>query len=81
MAALGVGLVFIGVFLHITAQVFEDFRVEDGGTDLVDAHGPFAKINLAAAIAAKGKVLVGEANEHAAGGAAEEFDGFFTSSH
>ena len=35
------------------AEIFEDFRVEDGRTDFVDAHGPFAEIDFAAAVAAK----------------------------
>ncbi len=32
------------------AEVVEDFGVEDGGADLVDAGGPLAEIDLAAAI-------------------------------
>ena len=40
------------------AEVFEDFGVEDRRADLVDAHGPLAEIDLAAAVAAERKVLV-----------------------
>ena len=37
------------------AKVFQDFGVEDGRADLVDAHGPLAEIDFAAAIQQKGK--------------------------
>jgi hypothetical protein len=40
------------------AEVFEDFGVEDGGADFVDAGGPFAEVDLAAAVAAEGEVFV-----------------------
>jgi len=63
------------------AKVFEDFGVEDGGADLVDAHGPLAEIDLAAAVTAEGEILVVETDQHAAGGAAEEFCGFFLCGH
>jgi hypothetical protein len=63
------------------AEVFEDFRVEDGGADFVDAGGPLAEIDFAAAVTAEGEVLVVEADQFAAGGAAEELGGFFLRSH
>jgi hypothetical protein len=63
------------------AEVFEDFGVEDGRTDFVDAHGPFAEIDFAAAVTAEREVFVGHADEHAAGGAVEEFYGFFLCGH
>jgi len=63
------------------AEVFEDFRVEDGGADPVNAGGPLAEVDLAAAVGAEGEVLIGEANQHAAGGAAVEFGGFFLDGH
>jgi hypothetical protein len=59
------------------AQVFEDFGVEDGGADLVNAHGPFAEVDLAAAVTAKREVLVFHLHEHTASGAVEELYGFF----
>ena len=40
------------------AEVFQHFGVEHGRADLVDAHGPLAQVNLAAAVAAERKVLV-----------------------
>ena len=40
-------------------QVFEQVRIEDRGTDLVDAHGPFAEIDAAATVRAEREVLVG----------------------
>jgi len=64
-----------------SAQVFEDFRVEDGGADFEHAGGPFAEIDLAAAVTAEGEVLVVEADQLAAGGAAEELGGFFLGGH
>ncbi len=60
-----------------TAEVFEDFGIEDGRADFVDAHGPFAEIDFAAAVAAEGEVFVGGADDHSAGGAMEELGGFF----
>jgi fructose-1,6-bisphosphatase len=59
------------------AQVFEDFRVEDRGADLIDAHGPFAEIDLAAPVRAEREVFVFHLHEHTAGGAVEELYGFF----
>jgi len=63
------------------AEVFEDFWVEDGGADFVDAGGPLSEIDLAAAVGAEGKVFAVEGDEFATGGAAEEFGGFFPGSH
>ena len=63
------------------AEVFEDFGVEDGGTDFVDAHGPLAEVDLAAAVRAEGEIFVVDADQHAAGGAAEELYGFFLWRH
>ena len=59
------------------AEIFENFRVEDGRADFVDSHGPFAEIDFATAVAAKGKVFVADADDHCAGRAMEEFGGFF----
>jgi hypothetical protein len=64
-----------------TAKVFEDFRVEDWGADFVHAGCPLAEIDLAAAVTAEGEVLVVEADQFAAGGAAEELGGFFLGWH
>lgn|GEM_PF-4751098 len=64
-----------------TAEVFEDFRVEDGRTNFVDAHGPLAEIDFAAAVAAEGEVFVAGADDHCAGWAVEEFSGFFSGRH
>src|SRR5580658_9319902 len=55
-----------------SAEVFEDFGIEDWRTDFVDAHGPLAQIDLAATVGAEGKVFVFEPDESAAGGAAQE---------
>jgi hypothetical protein len=63
------------------AEVFENFRVEDRRADFVNAHGPFAEIDFAAAIAAEGKVFVADADDHCAVRAAEELGGFFASRH
>jgi len=63
------------------AQVFQDFGVKHGGTDLVDSRGPLAEVDLAAAITAEGEVLAIEGYQHGAGGAAEEFGGFFLGRH
>jgi len=63
------------------AEVFEDFRVEDGGADFVDAGGPLAEVDFAATVAAEGEIFVVEADQHAAGGAAENFSGFFLCGH
>ena len=35
------------------AEVFEDFGVEDGGADFVDAGGPLAEVDLAATVRAE----------------------------
>jgi hypothetical protein len=73
--------VFIGVILHVSTQIFEDFGVKDWRADFVDAHGPLAEIDLAAAVRTKREVLVRGADQHSAGGAVEKFDGFFPGSH
>src|SRR5580700_10935601 len=62
-------------------QIFEDSGIEDRRTDLVDARGPFAEIDLAAAVAAERKVLVTGAHDHCAGGAVEQLGGFLIRSH
>ena len=59
------------------AEIFEHFGIEHGRADLVNAHGPLAEIDLAAAIRAEGKVFVLGLNNHAAGGAMEKLGGFF----
>ena len=63
------------------AKIFEDFRIEDGRTDLVDTHGPLAKIDFSAAVAAEGEVFVFGGDEHAASGAVKELCGFFLLCH
>jgi hypothetical protein len=63
------------------AKVFEDFRVEDGRADFVDAGGPLAEVDLAAAVTAEREVFAVEGDEFVAGGAAEEFGGFFLGCH
>ena len=62
------------------AQVFEHVGIEDGRADLVDAGGPLAEVDLAAAVTAEREVLAIERDEFRAGGAAEEFRGFFLGS-
>jgi hypothetical protein len=81
--ALGVPLLLIGTVVvgAEAAEVFENFRVEDGRADFVDAHGPFAEIDFAAAVAAEWEVFVAGADDHCAGGAVEEFGGFFSGRH
>jgi hypothetical protein len=59
----GGGLSVIGVSTAVgaeTAQVFEDLGVEDGRADLVDAGGPLAEVDFAAAVRAEREVLVVE---------------------
>src|ERR1035437_1905024 len=76
--------VVMGISVAATAQasqVFEDFGVQDRRADLVDAHGPLAKVDLAAAVRAEREVLVFDSYEHTAGGAAEEFYEFFLWGH
>jgi hypothetical protein len=63
------------------AEIFENFRVENGRTDFVDAHGPFAEIDFAAAVAAEREVFVADADDHCAGWTVEEFGGFFSGRH
>jgi hypothetical protein len=63
------------------AEIFENFRVEDGRTDFVDAHGPFAEVDFATAVAAEWEVFVADADDHCAGRAVEEFGGFFSGRH
>src|SRR5580698_1478742 len=62
-------------------EIFENFRVEDGRADFVDAHGPFAEIDFAAAVAAEWEVFVADADDHCAGWTVEEFGGFFSGRH
>jgi len=85
LGALAGALVVIVAALALTAaecpEVFEDFGVEDGGADFVDARGPLAEIDLAAAVGAEWEILAIEGHEHGAGGAAEEFGGFFLGGH
>ena len=63
------------------AQIFEYFGVEDGRADLVDAGGPLAEVDLAAAVRAEGEVLAVEQDQLGAGGAAEDFCGVFLGCH
>jgi len=63
------------------AEVLEDFGIEDGGADFIDAGGPFAEVDFAAAITAEGEVFAVVGDELAAGGAAEDFGGLFLGSH
>ncbi len=67
----GCTLVAFRVFEH---AAFGGFGVEDGGADLVDAHGPFAQVDAAAAVGAEGEVFVRGLDELGAGGALEGFD-------
>jgi hypothetical protein len=53
---------------------FQNFGVEDGRAYLVDAHGPFAQIDAAAAVAAEGEVFVGGFDQLFAAGAVEGLD-------
>jgi len=41
-------------------EVFEDFGIEDGGADLVDAGGPLAEVDFATAVGAEGEVFTVE---------------------
>jgi hypothetical protein len=63
------------------AKILKNFRIEHGRADLIDAHGPLAKIDLAASIAAEWEVLVFGGDQHAAGGAMQYFCGFFLLRH
>ncbi len=63
------------------AKIFKDFGIQDGRADFVDAHGPLAKIDLAAAVAAEREVFVFGGDQHAAGGAMQELCGFFLLRH
>jgi len=63
------------------AEVFENFGVENRGTDFVDTCCPFAEIDFAAAVAAEGKVFAAGADDHPASGTVEELDGFFSRGH
>src|SRR5487761_2206472 len=67
------GLVFIGVAtgtIGDVVEVFEHVRIQNGRTDFVDACGPLAEIDLAAAVGAEREVLVIRLHEHGACGAA-----------
>jgi antitoxin ParD1/3/4 len=61
-------------------EVFEDVGVEDGRGDFVGSAGPFAEVDLAAAVAAEGEVFFGSGDDGFAGGAAED-DGFCFGAH
>jgi hypothetical protein len=74
-------IVVVVVVRAEAAEVFEDFGVEDGGSDFVDAGGPLAEVDFAAAVTAEGEVFAIEENKFAAGGTAEEFGGLFLGSH
>jgi hypothetical protein len=63
------------------SQVFKQFWVEDGRADPVDPGSPLAEVDFAAAVTAEGEVLAIECDKHGAGGAAEEFGGFFLGRH
>ena len=67
----GCTLVAFRVFEH---AAFGGLGVEDGGADLVDAHGPFAEVDAAAAVGAEGEVFVGGLDDPGAGRAFERFD-------
>src|ERR1700678_1573413 len=71
----------LGVSAAKGAQVFEYLRVKHGRTDFVDARGPLAQVDLAAAVGAEREVFAVEDYEFTAGGAAQEFGGFFLGSH
>jgi len=83
--ALGGGVLFVievpSAVVSKFAEILQDFGIQNGRADLVHTHRPLAEIDLAAAVTAEGEVLVGHADEHAAGGAAEKFGGFFLGRH
>src|SRR5579859_2187409 len=58
----------------VALEVFQQIGIEDGRTDLVNAHGPFAEVDAAAAIAAEREVLVSGLHQLLAGRAVERFD-------
>jgi hypothetical protein len=70
-----------GASAACAAEIFQNFRVEDRGADLVDAHGPLTQVNFAAAIAAEREIPVCKLHQHSAGWAFMEFRGFFLRSH
>jgi hypothetical protein len=55
-------------------QVFEEIRVENGRADLIDAHGPFAEVDAAAAVGAEGKIFVRDFDQLFAAWAMKRFD-------
>lgn len=55
------------------SQFLEKVGVLDGGRDLVIAAGPFAEVEQAAAVGAKGEILVRGQDDFAAGWAEESF--------
>src|SRR6185437_1254905 len=64
-----------------STQVLKNLRIENRRAYLVNAHRPFAEVDLAAAIAAKRKVLSARLNQCVARRAVRQFRGFFTRSH
>ena len=58
----------------VAFQVFEDVGIEDRGADFIDAHGPFAEVDAAAAVTAEGEVFVGSEDQFLAGGAVKRLD-------
>ena len=55
------------------AEIFENFGIENGRADLIHAHGPLAKIDLAASVTAEREILIGGADDHPARRALEDF--------
>jgi len=54
-------------------KTLEDFGVEDGRTDAIDAGGPLAEVDALAAVAAEGKVRRVFKDERVASWAMEDF--------
>jgi hypothetical protein len=77
------GLVVIGIsgILVPVAQIIQDFRVKDRRADFIDIHSPLAQVNLAATVAAKGKVLIRGMHRQATSGTVKNLYGFFSGTH
>ena len=56
-----------------SAQVFKHLGVKDGRGDFIDAHGPLAEVDAAAAVRAEGEVFTGGGDQLATGGAVDGF--------
>jgi hypothetical protein len=65
-------MVVPGTFVAL--EIFKQVGVEGGRADLVDAHGPFAEVDAAAAVRAEGKIFVSGFDQLFAGWALERLD-------